>query len=211
MRVALVLLAACGDNVHPIDAAPPLRPPDLALVGAEMDGTTVIANTPFAGDACELLEGCISAPGVRRLLRFATVTENIGAGDLALGAVPPPGVSDGIFVWSPCHMHHHIIGYADYELRDTTGVVAAGHKQGFCLEDDEQVDASRGPSHGYDCSFQGLSPGWADVYGNSLPCQWIDITDVSSGTYTLRVVVNASRVLADSDPTNNEWTTSVTF
>lgn len=209
VHVAVALLAGCGDNVAPIDVAPPL--PDLVLVGAEMEGTTVIADTAFNAQACEIAEGCVAVPGLRRLLRFATVTENIGAGDLSLGTVPPAGVSDGIFVWSPCHLHHHIAGYADYELRDATRVVAAGHKRGFCLEDDEQVDPSRGPSHGYDCNFQGLSVGWADVYGNSLPCQWIDITGLSSGTYTLRVVVNASGVLPDADPTNNEWLTSVTF
>ena len=207
----MLVVAACGDNLYVVDAAPPKPPPDLALVTAEMTGTTVIADTTFTAQSCEVVEGCIVAPGTRRLLRFATVTENIGAGDLVLGAVPPPGVSEGIFVWSPCHMLHHIVGYADYELRDATGVVTTGHKQGFCLEDDEQVDPAQGPSHGYNCSLQGLSPGWADVYGNGLPCQWVDITGVASGTYTLRVVIDASGVLGDSNRDNNEWTTTVTF
>jgi hypothetical protein len=200
------LVAACGDNLHEVDAPAPL--PDLAVVGAEMDGTVAISDAPFTADSCEVVEGC-AVPGVRRLLRFATVTENRGPGDLLLGAVPPPGVSNGIFVWSPCHMHHHVMNYASYELRDATGVVTTGHKQGFCLEDDEQIGS--GPSHHYNCNFQGISPGWADVYGNGLPCQWVDITDVVPGTYTLRVVVDPLGVLADSDASNNEWTTSVTF
>ena len=215
------MLAACGDNLHaPVDAAPVDAPPDapidapwlpdLALVAAEMDGTTVITNTSFAPTDCEVVEGCIDTAGSRRLLRFATVTENRGRVALDLGPTPPAGVSSGIFVWSPCHMHHHVAGYADYELRDGTGVIVHGRKQAFCLEDDEQVEPL-GPSHNFHCTMQGISPGWADVYGNGLPCQWLDITNVAPGTYTLRVTIDGSGVLPDADPTNNEWTTTVSF
>jgi hypothetical protein len=203
-RAILAVVAACGDNLHP-DA--PL-PSDLAVVASKMDGTVAITTAPFTTESCEVVEGCV-VPGVRRLLRFATVVENLGPGDLILGQVPPPGVSSGIFVWSPCHMHHHVMGYADYELRDAGGVVMTGHKQGFCLEDDEQIGV--GPTHHYNCNFQGITTGWADVYGNGLACQWVDITDVAPGTYTLRVVIDASGVLPDSDPSNNEWTTTVTL
>ncbi|OGO15568.1 MAG: hypothetical protein A2Z14_14365 [Chloroflexi bacterium RBG_16_48_8] len=31
--------------------------------------------------------------------------------------------------------------------------------------------------------FQGLSPGWIDVYENSLPDQWVDITGLPNGIY----------------------------
>jgi hypothetical protein len=207
----LVLVAACGDNVTARDApGEPAPMPELALVTSQMDGTAMVTNTDFAADACELVEGCIGAPGTRRLLRFATVTANLGTADLVLGPVPPDGVSDGIYVWSPCHAHHHVAGYADYELRDGGGVVATGRKQGFCIEDDEQV-VPLGPSHGYDCRNMGISIGWADAYDVSKPCQWIDITDVVSGSYELRVTVDASGVLADSDPTNNTWSATVTF
>ncbi len=206
----LPLLAACGDNLHvPIDAAPLL--PDLALVAAEMDDSILITNTAFAATDCEVVEGCIDDVGTRRLLRFTTVTENRGPGDLDLGPTPPAGVSSGIFVWSPCHMHHHVAGYADYELLDASStVVVRGRKQAFCLEDDEQVEPL-GPSHGYHCTLQGISPGWADVYGNGIPCQWIDITNVAPGTYTLHVAIDATGVLPDADPSNNDWSKSVTF
>ncbi len=204
-RAALLLLCACGDNLHPADAAPL---PDLAVVPAQMNDTIAIVNMPFTADSCEVVEECV-VPGVRRLLSFATVVENLGPGDLILGQVPPPGVSSGIFVWSPCHMHHHVMGYASYELSDAGGVVMTGHKQGFCLEDSEQIGT--GPTHHYNCNFQGISVGWADVYDNGLACQWVDITDVAPGTYTLRVVIDATGILPDGDPSNNEWTTSVTL
>jgi hypothetical protein len=201
-------LAACGDNAKRPDAF--TGAPELALVTSQMDGTVMITNTDFTPDACELVEGCIGAAGTRRLLQFSTVTANLGTADLDLGPVPPPGVSDGIFVWSPCHMHHHVMGYADYELRDGTGVIAAGHKQGFCIEDDEQV-VPLGPSRGYNCTMMGISIGWADAYDRTKPCQWVDITDVVSGTYELRVTIDATGVLADSDPSDNSWSTTVSF
>jgi len=207
--VAMIVATSCGDNLHPpADAAPPAMP-DLAVVASQMDGSALVIDQTFAPDDCAIAEGCIAMPGPRRLVIFDTVTENVGNADLVLGQVPPPGVSSGIFVWSECHMHHHVIGYADYELLDAvSNVVTTGHKQGFCLEDDEQVQPL-GPSHGYNCHFQGLSIGWADVYDRALPCQWIDVTDVPTGTYTLRVTIDETGVLPDADPSNNVWMTSV--
>ena len=184
--------------------------PDLALVAAQMDGTPRVSDEAFDPDGCEVVEGCVGAAGARRLLRFAVVSENVGDADLDLGPTPPDGVSSGIFVWSPCHMHHHVMGYADFELRDDGGLVIAGHKQAFCLEDDEQVHP-RGPTHGYNCKLQGISPGWADVYGSDLACQYIDVTGVAPGTYTLRVVINATGILPEIDASNNEWMTAVTL
>lgn len=205
-RALVLLLAACGDNTHPIDA--PLAP-DLTLVASQMNNSPLVITDTFGSADCAVVEGC-AVPGTRKLLTFDTVSENIGTADLVLGQVPPPGVSSGIFVWSPCHMHHHVMGYADFALLDASGVVASGHKQGFCLEDDEQVSPAN-PTHGYNCSFQGISIGWADVYDRTLPCQWIDVTDVAPGTYTLRVEIDPTGVVPDSDPTNNVWMTTVTL
>ncbi|MCA9697946.1 MAG: hypothetical protein KC431_10515, partial [Myxococcales bacterium] len=42
----------------------------------------------------------------------------------------------------------------------------------------------------YTCYNQGLSLGWSDTYGAALDCQWIDVTDVAPGDYTLRMEVN---------------------
>ena len=62
---------------------------------------------------------------------------------------------------------------------------------------------------GYSCLRQGISRGWADVYTSDLPCQWIDVTDLPPGRYTLRLVVNPLRTLPESDYDNNLFTIDV--
>ena len=42
-----------------------------------------------------------------------------------------------------------------------------------------------------------------DYYGADLDCQWIDITDIKPGIYTLRVEVNVHRRLLESTFDNN--------
>jgi len=213
----LAIATACGDNQVVVDAAIDTRfdardatpgLPDLTLVTAEMDGSELVTVETFASTDCEIVEGCVGDVGTRRLLRFDTVTANLGTADLVLGPTPPPGVSSGIFVWSPCHMHHHVAGYAEFTLWAGDQLVVTGRKQAFCLEDDVQV-VPGGPSHGYRCNFQGITVGWADVYDRALPCQWLDVTDVPTGTYTLKVEIDASKAFPDANPANNVWMNTV--
>ena len=197
---------ACGDNRLPPDAAPLA---DLTLLGEQMAPTIVVTPQTFAADDCAVVERCVEAAGPRVLLRFDTVTANVGEADLVVGPPPAMGASDDTFTWSPCHGHHHVTGYATYELRDASGLVVAGHKQSFCLHDVQAV-RPEAASNNYDCTNQGMSAGWADVYSKMLPCQWIDVTGIS-GTFTLRIEVNASRKLVERDTTNNAWSTTVEF
>ncbi|HEY1100772.1 MAG TPA: lysyl oxidase family protein, partial [Myxococcota bacterium] len=50
---------------------------------------------------------------------------------------------------------------------------------------------------------QGISKGWADTYGKHLDCQWVDITGVPAGTYTLEVHVNPQHIFDELDLMNN--------
>jgi hypothetical protein len=204
--LGLAATAACSHHAATVDAGGP----DLTLLGDEMAPSLLVRNEVFAPDDCAVVEGCLASGGAHTLLRFTTVTANIGTADIALPPIPPPGVSDDIYIWSPCHMHHHIRGYADYELLDGAAVVVAGHKQAFCLQDTQQLDPSR-PGEGFTCAMPGLSAGWADSYDRELACQWIDITGVAPGTYTLSVRINVESRLPDIRADNDEWTTPVSL
>jgi hypothetical protein len=226
MRWLLLAMLGCGDNRVPavpdaepdgpgsLPDAPPDTPPpgmpDLRWATSAMDSSILMMPGTFTADSCEMAEQCIGAPGTRQLLRFDAISENAGNADLIVGVPPAPGVSDARFVWSACHGHHHFNGYAQYELLDGDDVVVAGRKQAFCILDTFQRDPAQ-PSHGYNCANQGLTAGWGDIYTRSLPCQWLDVTELPAGTYTLRVTINPDQLLPESDATNNVYTKEVTL
>jgi len=167
------------------------------------DQYTVEWQSFDAGD-CAIVEGCVEAPGFRRLLRFDTWTPNTGDADLYLGN---PADSPELFEYSACHDHNHFNSYARYSLHDASGaVVARGHKQAFCLIDYYHYPGTDSTGAVYPvmtCQFQGIQSGWQDVYGSHLDCQWVDVTDVAPGTYTLRIELNYDGVLREADYTNN--------
>ena len=138
-----------------------------------------------------MLEGAVAAPGRRRLLRFDTVVVNRGTEDLVVGdpADPEPPFTPEDFELSPCHQHYHFLGFASYELRDAADrQVGFGHKQSFCMTDSRRYSGTR--PRRFDCRFQGITAGWGDRYGFDLDGQWVDVTGLPSGTYTLVVTVN---------------------
>src|SRR5262249_16999060 len=85
--------------------------PDLTISGSRAKKSISIGWEYFEPNSCALVEECVQSPGWRRLLRFDTVTPNVGTGDMALGKPSPTNPN---FVWSPCHGHYHFLGYANY-------------------------------------------------------------------------------------------------
>jgi hypothetical protein len=147
-------------------------------------------------------EDCVGGPGIRKLLRFDALIHNRGDEDLVLG---DPALLPEFFEFSECHGHYHFAQASLYELVDENGaLVAPGRKQGFCLEDTVPSSQDTRTGRRYHCGFQGLQVGWADLYPQELDCQWIDVTDVPPGDYTLHVAWNPQGLLEDGDPTNNE-------
>lgn len=175
----------------------PTAPPDLTpLEPFEV----VITESFFEPRQCSVLEGCVGGSGWRRLLRFSLGTLNVG-GDLIVGR---PLAENG-FVYDACREHMIVENYAtDFELVDAGGaVVASGRKRSFCLADSRRHDESVLPFPRYDCDYQGISRGWYDYYSFDLPCQWVDVTDVPGGNYTLFVHSNPTQVFAESNYDNN--------
>ncbi len=229
-RPALLALAgflACGqppERARPGDGGPPgadaraddagdqrdggpTGVPDLTV---DMDKARVdlsLREKTFALDACELDsdEDCIGGAGTRRLLGFSIRTPNVGSGDLFLGK---PSDDNPIFQYSECHGHYHFEGYADYRLVDQDGgEVAAGRKQAFCLLDSERWasdDPTVATTPKYRCDYQGIQRGWADSYTSHLPCQFIDVTGVPDGAYSLEVELNGGHTIVELDYDNNQ-------
>ena len=198
----------------PVDLA------DLTVDADQLAGNVQFARQYFPPGACEIAEACVGASGWRTLLMFTTFTPNIGTADLNLGAnLTSGGETNPNFEYSTCHMHYHFRGYADYSLLNLDGsVAAAGHKQSFCVEDLQQVDFSAATAttpHFGNCGFaggeQGIQHGWADDYYPDLPCQWVDVTDVAPGNYTLQVVLNGEHHIVEADYTNDTATAAVTI
>ena len=171
--------------------------PDLIIWGPSISPR--ITTVTFSSSSCAVVEGLVQA-GTRKLLRFSTETRNQGTADIHLGnpATNPQ------FVWAPCHGHYHFNNYANYRLLDGNGQqVAAGLKIGFCLLDSIRWDANAPSGAKYDCGNQGIQQGWGDVYDSTLDGQWIDITGVPDGNYTLEMEVNPERRLPESNYDNN--------
>ncbi|MGB0931221.1 MAG: lysyl oxidase family protein [Chitinophagales bacterium] len=139
-------------------------------------------------DECAIQEGCLQGYGSRELLKFSTSIKNIGDKDYYLGKPPQTSNADaGEWEWDDCHNHWHYEGYAEYVLYDDEqNELPIGFKNGFCVID---LVCPNGEQK-YDCSNQGISAGCEDIYDSSLPCQWLDVTELETGIYTLVVRVN---------------------
>jgi hypothetical protein len=137
----------------------------------------------------------------------------------------------GRFVWHAEHAHHHLEDFALYELRrfrrngvpdmSRAGLVATSGKVSFCIIDVEYDDESEQPSplywlpHPlyYSCivgaGFQGISPGWRDVYTRGTPGQEIVLAGVAPGTYALVVTTDPEDRLLETDESDNVAVTGV--
>jgi hypothetical protein len=188
--------------------------PDLTVDGGIVETSARVVTESFAADDCAVLEGCLAGTGERRLLRFDGSIQNLGDSAFVLGRPE----NNPLFQHSACHNHYHLQDIMLYELLDATtqqpvrvnGVAVVGRKQGFCMEDIAQV-AGPASSPVYDCSYQGVSPGWADIYDSSLDCQWVDVTGVPAGDYVLRITVNPLGRYHETNRSNDSATARVTI
>jgi len=185
--------------------------PDLALDQTRLAAEVGIGPMTFGDQSCSVEEMCTSGPGTRKLLHFSVVTPNLGTADLRLGS---PG-NNPRFEFATCHNHYHFSGYALYRLLNpSTGAeVVRGRKRAFCLEDFERQDnpplPGTRPSARYTCQNQGISMGWTDTYANGLTCQFMDVTGIPPGRYTLEVQVNPDRYFEELRYDNNTATTTI--
>jgi hypothetical protein len=113
------------------------------------------------------------------------------------------------------HFHWHINRVVDTDMW-TTGRTAKGSKIGFCFFDTTAMNLSLpgapgGPVYRESgcggqsavTSTMGLSVGWGDTYQWSLPFQWVDITGLPGGNYTIRSWVDGGRLFLEGSDSNN--------
>jgi hypothetical protein len=125
--------------------------------------------------------------------------------------VNEPSAGELIYASADGHHHWHLQHVAKYSLWNVAknAEVAPAMKVGFCLDDSQHIEPGVGPSSAVYADnvppfrefckkywpnatslFEGISPGWRDVYDSSLTFQWVDISNVLPGEYWLREDVN---------------------
>ena len=143
----------------------------------------------------------------RKLLRFDSMAWNYGLADFK------PVAYRRDWQFHTCHNHYHSMEeFAHYNVfyHGTSNKAAEGYKASFCLEDSE---CASGHNPSYRCSsrVQAISVNCGDLYGQSLDCQWVDITGLRYGEYLLQVSLNPLRLGMESDYGNNEAFCRVDF
>lgn len=199
----------CGTDCQCHEIDDPL--PDLVINKDRLSEEILFDKINVRESSCSFVEQCVGGLGERRILRFSVEAINQGQATLT---VPPPEERPDLFLFSACHGHFHFGGFASYELLDPSGkTLLQGRKQAYCMEDTIQV--SQGPNVGcskiYDCYNQGIQAGWSDLYGNTLDCQWLDITDIPAGNYQLKVSLNPSQSFQEVSFQNNTAIVPVTI
>lgn len=113
------------------------------------------------------------------------------------------------------HDHYHVRRMANYHLWSTNGTVR-DVKIGFCFFDTDPryLSLPRAPqsaryresgcgSRRSTSTRTGISVGWGDKYPWNFAYQWIDITGLPSGSYTLRFAVDLFGLFTESRESNN--------
>jgi hypothetical protein len=116
------------------------------------------------------------------------------------------------------HNHWHAQGMVTMELSPVLdpGSIRNGNKIHFCVFDNTATNHELagfenrayyliswcGTPESFSVRY-GLSVGWGDRYGWDFANQWIDITDVAGGTYTLKATVDWANEFHETDDTDN--------
>jgi len=121
------------------------------------------------------------------------------------------------------HDHWHVERMVAYHLWSSRGT-RADRKVGFCFFDTTHWAPSlpRSPGSRYYreawcgarnalTSRTGISVGWADTYGWRLAFQWIDITGLPGGSYTVRAMSDPRESFLETDETDGCGWTRVSF
>lgn len=182
---------------------------DMTVVADDTMASIFTQTLTFTEQSCQYVDGCLGGVGERRLLRFDTITPNLGDADFYVGNHDN---HPELFEQSECSMAWLFVNYARYRLLDESGAeVGTGHKSAFALIDLAPFTMDAGPAQYGFGEDMGISVGWADIYNAGLDCQWVDITGVPAGQYTLELSINPDHVIEESTYDNNILQLAVTI
>ncbi|XP_032675495.1 lysyl oxidase homolog 3A-like [Odontomachus brunneus] len=185
---------------------------DLVFDHIELMRTAHLEDRQLYLLQCAMEENCVASQAykvqkdsanwyleTRRLLRFTARILNAGTADFR------PAIPKHLWEWHMCHMHYHSMEvFATFDVIDSSGnKVAEGHKASFCLEDNQCMP---GVEPRYDCDNygdQGISVNCSDIYKYNIDCQWVDISELEPGHYTLKVAVNPEFKVGEMSFDNN--------
>ena len=169
----------------------------------------------------------------RKLLRFDSIVVNVGDGPFEAIGRRPDTTSEmrvrqriyddaggyrqrlttaKMYFAGDGHTHWHLRDLEEYTLErlDNGALVGTGAKHGFCFFDNYRFGSNQ-EKYYRDCGRNpdalrqrmGLSVGWGDIYQSSLPDQYIDITELVSGSYRLTATADAADWFSETNNTNN--------
>jgi hypothetical protein len=223
LAAALVLSAAAPAPAAPRDLLPDLdqKLPNNLQVAADQSGAIPRFHLGFESAVDNRGAGPLVISGHRdsqdqpEMIADQTVQRSDGSSRTIAG------VGRLRYVYSEDHDHWHYLGFDHYELRRASDykLVAPDQKTGFCLGDRYDTNATTQlpgePAQPYYTGYcgrthtellslvEGISVGYGDVYFANLEGQFVDLTGVPAGEYYLVHRVNADRMLAESDYSND--------
>ena len=122
------------------------------------------------------------------------------------------------------HNHWHVLRMLTYHMWSTTSSTVRTAKIGFCFFDTNRRSTSL-PGAPRSAKYLktgcgtknvlhtkvGISVGWADLYPSTYAYQWIDITGLPSGTYTVRGAVDLYNKFTELNENNNCTWSKISF
>jgi hypothetical protein len=169
------------------------------------------------------IEAELAASPMKASQRLFTTKEGEEETNIERPHVDEPSGGELLFSSADGHHHWHLQHAAKYSLWNSaqTAEVAPAQKVGFCLDDSQHVEPAKGPAtpvyadsvppfrhfcqqyHPNATSlFEGISPGWRDLYSRELAFQWVDASNVPPGAYWLREEVNPLGVIKETGGAN---------
>jgi hypothetical protein len=165
--------------------------PDITVDVPALRRSLYVEHVEFAPESCEVREGCVGAPGARRLLRFAASIANFGG---APAIIPGPDRAPELYRVSECTGAPELVNFAQYTLIDPTGATAAlGRKQSIFMIDIAPNCIDAGPARLF-LPDQGCPPAGATCTSRTRP---------ASGSTSPACPTDATRCASASIPTGS--------